>query len=83
MQIDARRRAIRRVARQHRVTGLRWWPPSANPTWCDLVVEAAPGGVAAFQADLEAALGCQVAVHLAARIPPEAWGRMLVETAVV
>jgi len=37
--IDARRQAIRRVASQHQVIGLRWWPPSADPVWLDFVVE--------------------------------------------
>ncbi len=78
--IDARRQAIRRLADKHRVTGLRWWPPSANPTWLDFVVESAPAGLPAFRADLEAALGCKVAVHLAGQIPPEAWGSVLVAT---
>jgi hypothetical protein len=81
--IDARRRAIRRVAQQHRITGLRWWPPSANPAWCDFVVDTAPGGLAAFRSELESVLGCRVAVHLAARIPAEAWGTVLVDTVVI
>jgi hypothetical protein len=78
--IDARRRAIQRVASQHHVVGLRWWPPTANPVWLDLVVEGWPASLPAFRSDLEAALGCQVAVYLAGQIPKEAWGRMLVET---
>ena len=78
--IDARRRAIRRVASKHRVRGLRWWPPAANPVWLDFLVEDVPDSLPAFRTDLESALGCRVAVHLADRIPEEAWGRMLVET---
>lgn len=78
-RIDARR-AIRGVAKKHQVSGLRWWPPTVNPVWLDLVVEAAPASLTAFRSELEHALGCRVAVHLAATIPAEAWGRILVET---
>ena len=68
------------MARQHRAGAVRWWAPAADPVWLDLVVEAAPNGSAAFRSDLERALGCRVAVHLAAQFPTEAWGRLLVET---
>jgi len=78
--IDVRRQAIRGVASQHRVGDLRWWPPTVNPTWLDFVVEEAPDSLPAFRSDLEAALGCRVAVYLAEQIPQEAWGRILVET---
>jgi hypothetical protein len=78
--IDARRQAIRRVASQHQVGGLRWWPPTVNPTWLDFVVEDAPDSLPAFRSDLESALGCRVAVYLADHIPAETWGRLLVET---
>jgi hypothetical protein len=78
--IDARRQAIRGVASQHHVGGLRWWPPTANPAWLDFVVEDVPDSLPAFRSDLESALGCRVAVYLADRIPQEAWGRLLVET---
>jgi hypothetical protein len=78
--IDARREAIRGVAGQHHVWRLRWWPPTLNPVWLDLVVEDAPASLAAFRADLESALGCRVAVYVAGQIPAEAWGRILVET---
>jgi len=78
--IDVRRQAIRRVASQHQVRGLRWWPPAANPIWLDFVVESSPVSLPAFRSDLESALGCRVAVYLADQIPGEAWGRMLVET---
>jgi hypothetical protein len=78
--IDARRQAIRRVASQHQVTGLRWWPPSASAVWLDFLVEGRPASLPAFRADLEAALGRRVAVYLADQIPREAWGGMLVET---
>ena len=78
--IDARRQAIRRVASQHQVAGLRWWPPSASPVWLDFLVEGRPPSLRAFRTDLESALGCRVAVYVADQIPQEAWGRMLVET---
>ncbi len=78
-----RRRVILRVARQHRVGSIRWWPPAAGSAWVDLIVETAPGGPSAFRSDLERALGCRVAVHLAGQIPKEAWGRLLVETVAV
>ena len=78
--IEARRQAIRRVASQHQVGGLRWWPPTANSLWLDFVVEDPPDSLSAFRSDLESALGCRVAVYLADQIPREAWGRLLVET---
>jgi hypothetical protein len=78
--IDARRQAIRRVASQHQIASLRWWPPTADPSWLDFVVEDVPDSLPAFRSDLETALGCRVAVYLADLIPPEAWGQMLVQT---
>ena len=78
--IDARRQAIRKVANQHQVGGLHWWPPTADPSWLDFVVEDVPDSLPAFRSDLESALGCRVAVYLADRIPQEAWGQMLVQT---
>jgi hypothetical protein len=54
-----------------------------NPVWLDLVVEDVPDSLPAFRSDLESALGCRVAVHLAGQIPPEAWGRILVETVAI
>jgi hypothetical protein len=78
--IDVRRQAIRSVANRHQVRGIRWWPPAANPVWLDFVVEGTPASLPAFRSDLESALGCRVAVYLAEQIPPEAWGRVLVET---
>ena len=78
--IDARRRAIRRVASQHHVTGLRWWPPSANPVWLDFVVEGRLASLPEFRTALESALGCRVTVYLADQIPAEVWGRLLVDT---
>jgi hypothetical protein len=78
--IDARRKAIHRVASQHHVRGLRWWPTTANPVWLDFVIEGRPASLPAFRSDLEAALGCRVALYLADQIPEQAWGRMLVET---
>jgi hypothetical protein len=59
--IDARRQAIRGVARQHQVGGLRWWPPTADPSWLDFVVEDVPDSLPAFRSDLESALGCPTA----------------------
>jgi hypothetical protein len=79
---DARRRAIRAVASQHRVT-LRWWPPTTEPIWLDFVVEGRPASLAAFRGALEAATGCRVAVYLADQIPREAWGRLLVDAVAV
>jgi hypothetical protein len=67
------------VASHHHVQALRWWPPTGNPIWLDFVVESTPASLPAFRSDLEAALDCKVAVYLADQIPPEAWGRMLVE----
>jgi len=78
--IDARHEAILGVARQHHVAGLRWWPPTVSPSWLDFVVEDVPDSLPAFRSDLEAALGCRIAVYLAEQIPQEAWGRLLVET---
>ena len=73
--IDVRRQAIRRVASQHQVAGLRWWPPTADPSWLDFVVEDVPDSLPAFRSDLESALGCRVAVYLADRIPQKAGRR--------
>jgi hypothetical protein len=82
--IDARRRrAIRSVARHHRVGGIRWWPPTVNPVWVHLVVEDRPTSLPTFRSDLERALGCQVAIYVAGQIPEEAWGSLLVETVAV
>jgi hypothetical protein len=78
--IDARRQAIRRVASQHQVSGLRWWPPSADPVSLDFLVEGRPASLPDFRSALESALGCRVAVYLADQIPAEAWGRLLVDT---
>jgi len=51
-----------------------------NPVWLDFVVEGVPDDLKRFRSDLEAVLGCRVAVYLADQIPDEAWGRMLVDT---
>ena len=76
--IDVRRQAIRRVASQHQVAGLRWWPPTADPSWLHFVVEDVPDRLPAFHSDLESALDCRVAVYLADWIPQQARGKMLV-----
>jgi hypothetical protein len=82
--IDARRRrAIRSVARHHRVGAIRWWPPTVNPSWVHLVVEDRPTSLPTLRSDLERALGCQVAIYVAGQIPEEAWGSLLVETVAV
>jgi hypothetical protein len=81
--IDTRRQAIRGVASQHRVGSVRWWPPTVNPTWLDLVVDDVPASLPAFRSDLERALGCRVAVYLAGQIPKEAWGRILIDTVAI
>jgi hypothetical protein len=78
--VDSRRPAIRRVASKHEVGCVRWWPPSINPTWLDLVVENPPPSLPAFRRELERAMGCRVAVYLSDQIPREAWGSILVET---
>jgi hypothetical protein len=82
-QLFETRRAIHGVATRHRVIGLRWWPPAANVTSLDFLVEGLPGSLPAFRADLERAVGCQVAVYLAIQIPQEAWGRILVDAVAV
>ena len=74
--IQARRQAIAGVAAQHDVDGIRWWPPTASPTWADFLVEGVPGSLPAFRADLERVLGCRVAIYLADRLPSEAWQRI-------
>lgn len=81
--IDARRRAIHRVASQHHVGAVRWWPPTVSPDWLHLVVESLPDSMPALRSDLERALDCRVAIYLADQIPKEAWGRLLVETVAV
>jgi hypothetical protein len=74
--IHARRQAIAGVAAQHEVDRIRWWPPTANPTWADFLVEGVPGSLPAFRADLERALGCRVAIYLADQLPSDAWQRI-------
>jgi hypothetical protein len=74
--VDSRRPAIRRVATQHAVGRVRWWPPSINSRCLDLLVESAPPSLPAFRRDLERALGCRVAVYL----PGQITGGILVET---
>ena len=78
--IRARRQAIAGVAAQHDVDAIRWWPPTASPTWADFVVEGVPGSLPAFRADLERALGCRVAIYFADRLTSDAWQRIAPET---
>lgn len=81
--IDARRLAIRGVACHHEVGGIRWWPPTANPTWLDFLVDDVPDDLLAFRSDLERVVGCRVAIYRVDQIPNEAWGTLLVETVAV
>jgi hypothetical protein len=81
--IHARRQAIAGVAAQHDVDGIRWWPPTAAPTWADFVVEGVPGSLPAFRADLERALGCRVAIYLADMLSGDAWQRIAPQTVLV
>ncbi len=74
--IDARRQAIRGVATQHDVDGIRWWPPTASPGWLDFLVEGVPGSLPAFRADLERAIGRRVAIYLADQLPRDVWQRI-------
>jgi hypothetical protein len=74
--IRARRHAIAGVASKHDVDGIRWWPPTAEPTWADFVVEGVPGSLPAFRSDLERALGCRVAIYLADQLSNDAWQRI-------
>jgi len=74
--IHARRQAIHGVATDHDVDGIRWWPPTASPTWLDFLVEGVPGSLPAFRADLERALGCRVAIYLADQLSTDAWQRI-------
>ena len=78
--IDARRQAIAGVASQHDVGGIRWWPPTATPSWLDFLVEGIPGSLPAFRADLERALGCRVAIYLADQLTSDAWQRIAPQT---
>jgi len=82
-QLVETRRAIRGGAAKHHVIGLRWWPPAATVASLDFLVEDLPGSLPAFCADLEHAIGCQVAVYLATQIPKEAWGRILIHAVAV
>lgn len=78
--IRARRQAIHGVAAQHEIDGIRWWPPTAAPTWLDFLVEGVPGSLTAFRSDLERALGCRVAIYLADRLPTDARERIAADT---
>ena len=68
------------MAARHDVDGIRWWPPTAAPTWADFLVEGVPGSLPAFRADLERALGCRVAIYLADQLPSDAWQRIAPQT---
>jgi hypothetical protein len=74
--IDARRQALRGVATEHDVDGIRWWPPTADLSWFDFLVEGVPGSLTAFRTDLERALGRRVAIYLADQLPTDAWQRI-------
>jgi hypothetical protein len=78
--ISARRQAIQGVATQHDVDGLRWWPPTASPSWLDFLVDGVPGSLPAFRADLERALGCRVAIYLADQLPADVRQRIAPQT---
>jgi hypothetical protein len=78
--IHARRQAIQGVATQHDLDGIRWWPPTASPSWLDFLVEGVPGSLPAFRADLERALGCRVAIYLADQLPADVWQRIAPQT---
>ena len=64
------------MAAQHDVDRISWWPPTAEPTWADFVVEGVPGSLPAFRSDLERALGCRVAIYLADQLSSDAWQRI-------
>jgi hypothetical protein len=81
--VRARLNAIRGVADQHDVDGLRWWPPTASPTWLDFLVAGVPDSLTAFRTDLERALGCRVAIYLADQIAPDTRRRIESETVAV
>ena len=81
--IHARRQAIAGVAAQHDVDGIRWWPPTASPSWADFVVQGVPDSLPAFRADLERTLGCRVAIYLADQLSGDAWQRIAPQTVAV
>jgi len=79
----ARRQVIRRLADQHEVDSIRWWPPTTSNRWIDFLIEGVPCGLPAFRTDLEHALGCRVAIYLADQMAPETWQRIEAETVAV
>lgn len=78
--IHARRQAIRGVATDHDVDGIRWWPPTASPSWLDFLIEGVPDSLLAFRADLERALGCRVAIYFADQLSGETRQRLTAST---
>lgn len=76
----ARRQAIRGVADQHEVEGIRWWPATTGDRWLDFLVEGVPSSLPALRTDLEQALGCRVALYLADQMAPDTWRRIEAET---
>lgn len=81
--IRARRHAIRGIASQHEIAGIRWWPPTASPGWLDFLVEGVPDSLPAFRVDLERALGCRVAIYLADQMPADTRRRIATEAVAV
>ena len=71
-QIQGRMESIRGLAELYGLEGIRWWPGSGDvPASMDFLVDGQPAGFRGFQADLEKALGCRVAIYLADRLPDE------------
>lgn len=69
-------RMIRELARRHGLEAIRWWPPNEG----DFLVEGLPLSFRQLRLELEAALGCKVAIYLADCLASEARDRLRRET---
>jgi hypothetical protein len=71
-----RRAEIRRVAHEHGVETIRWWPPRK----ADFVIGELPESLRELRTDLEKVLGCKVAIYLVDHQPEEVRRRLADQT---
>jgi hypothetical protein len=64
--------AIRELARRHDLKTLRWWPPNGG----DFLVEDLPVQLSTLRSELEAAVGCKVAIYVTDLQTPETRSRL-------
>ena len=80
-RLQGRVESIRGLAEIYGLEGIRWWPGSGDvPASLDFLVDGQPASFRDFQADLEKALGCRVAIYLADRLPEEVRDRLSSES---